>query len=391
MRAVDRNGNRLSYNRDGFEHASGLRLRLVRDALGRIASASAGDGETWTYAYTAEGDLLSVTDPDERTSTYGYLASPAHFLASVTDAFGRTGDSFEYDASGRLVAIVDPQGNRVLQSWDPLGFTGTVTDGRGNVTRLTYDQRGNVLTSTDPLGRVTSYLYGDTRHPDEETRVTDALGQQTRYTYDASGNVLSVMRPPDTFWETEVWTYSSRNQPLTFDRAGGFRERWQYDERGNLIQEGQAFFAEPVITYTYTPEGQVETLTLDGGTTRTLYDTTGLPREITGPNGLTLTYTRDGRGRITHATTAEGGNVSVSYHPDGSGCSCRSTGVPASVTDAAGASAGTELNDDGSLTVHDWNGRSTRFYTDARGKPVAIRGPDGFLVDPVYDANGNIT
>ena len=72
----------------------------------------------------------------------------------------------------------------------------------------------------------------------------------------------------------------------------------------------------------------------------------------------------------------------VAYHANG---------LPASMTDASGASAQSVLNSDGSVTVTDWNGRSTRFYVDPNGELTAIRGPDGFTVQPVRDANGNVT
>ena len=382
LEAEDLHGNKLSYTRNGFEHSGGLKLLFTRDAQGRITTVSAGS-QVWNYAYSAAGDLVSVTDPDNRSSTYGYLANPAHFLSSVTDAFGRTGNSFEYGPDGRLLAIIDPAGRRIEQSWDPLGFTGSIEDGRGNATLLTYNSRGNVLSSTNPLGGVTSFLYEDTRHPDKETRITDPLGGVTRFTYDAAGNVLTIMRPPDTFSATETWTYNSLNQPLSMIRSDGKRDYWEYDARGNLIKEGLAILDEPVILRTYTPEGQVESTTLDDLTTRTQYDNAnGLPKEITDPNGLRLTYTRDARGRITGTTTSSGENVSATYH---------SNGLPATLTDAASATINTVVNADGSITVNDWNGRNSRFYLDANGGPTSVQGQDGFAIAPVRDGNRNVT
>jgi len=382
LEAEDLAGNRLTYSEDGIEHSGGLRIEFTRDDLGRIASISMGGSQVWSYAYTPAGDLRSVEDPSGAATTYGYLATPEHFLASVTDAYGRVGSSYEYDSEGRLVAVVDAAGNRTLQSWDPEGFTGSTTDALGYVTEITYDRRGNVLTATDPLGGVDTYAYEDGRHPDKPTRWVDALGRETRYVYDDLGNTVSVTRPPDTFSPTERWTYNARGQPLTFDADGGRTERWEYDERGNLTLEGQAFVDDPVIGYTYTPQGLVETETLDGETTRTEYDgATGLSERITDTSGLRLSYTRDTLGRITSTTTSSGEEVTITYHANG---------VPASMTDSSGGSAGSVINTDGSITVTDWNGRSTRFYADANGQLTAVRGPEGFTAAPVRDANGNV-
>jgi len=380
LEAQDLNGNRLTYSSSGFRHSGGMGLTLVRDVQGRITSVNAGGSQTWTYAYSPAGDLASVTDPGARTSTYSYLTNPAHFLSGVADPLGRTGNSFEYGPDGRLTAIVDPHGNRILQSADPLGFTGSVTDGRGHVTQFTYDARGNVLTSTDPLGGVTRYAYTDARHPDRETTVTDQLNQVTRYTYDANGNRTETI-PPGTIWSSEYTVYNGRNQVLENGHSDGRRDRWEYDGMGNMTLE--ALLQAPARTLTHTPDGQVETETVGGVTIRTSYDpVSGLPREITDPNGLRVTYTRNAPGQLTNVTTANGESVTLINGADD---------LPVSLTDSTNSVAGTVDNPDGSVTVNDWNGRSSRIYRDANGDPTAVRGQDGFTVQPVHDANRNVT
>lgn len=381
LEATDLNGNTLTCTPAGFQHSGGMSLAFTRDPQGRITAMSDG-GRTWTYAYTPIGDLASVTDPDGRSSSYGYLATPPHYLASVTDPFGRTGNSYEYDADGRLVAIVDPAGNRTLQSWDPLGFIGSITDGRGHVTRLTYDQRGNTLTSTDPLGGVTRYTYGDARHPDRETAVTDPLLRTTTFTYDADGNQTSVVRPGNIFtWLSTTW--NERQQPLSLYRAdyGGFTESWEYDTAGNLTRE--TLLGEPVRTMTYTPSGQIETESVAGLAMTATYDpATGLPAGASDPHGFNLSFTRNASGQLTRTTTASGETVTVVPGSDG---------LPRSLTDSAGAAATTVVNADGSLTINDWNGRSSRLFFDGAGRVTALEGRDGFTVTPERDANRNVT
>ncbi|MFN0130139.1 MAG: RHS repeat-associated core domain-containing protein [Verrucomicrobiales bacterium] len=381
LEARDLNGNSLTYTPDGFEHSGGLSLTFTRDSLGRIAKITDGM-RTWTYAYSASGDLESVTDPDGRASRYAYLTSPAHYLASVTDPFGRVGSAYEYDADGRLVAIVDPSGHRTLQSWDPLGFTGSITDGRGNITQLTYDQRGNVLTATDPLGGVTRYAYADARHPDKETSITDPLGRATTFAYDAAGNQISIVRPGNFFpWLTTTW--NDRNQTLQRQRSdvGGLPDTWEYDANGNLTLE--SLIGEPERSFTRTPEGRIQSQTVAELPLVATHDpASGLEREITDPNGFRLTFTRDASGRIIRTTNASGENVTVTHGADG---------LPRSLTDAAGATATTTVNPDGSLTVNDWNGRQSRLFVDAAGQLTALRGQDGFTITPERDANRNVT
>lgn len=381
LEAADLNGNTLTVSPSGFEHSDGMSLDFVRDTQGRISTISDG-ARTWSYAYSPAGDLASVTDPDGRATTFGYLAAPAHYLSSVVDPFGRTGSTYEYDADGRLVAIVDPAGNRTLQSWDPLGFTGTLTDGRGNRTLLTYDQRGNVLTATDPAGGVTRYTYDDARHPDKETTLTDPLNRTTKFAYDDAGNQTSIVRPGNIFaWQSV--TYNEFNQPLQRSRSdlGGLADRWEYDTAGNLLKEST--LGSPVRQFAYTPTAQLQSQTVAGVTTTIGYDpATGLPHEVTDPNGLRLTFTRNTAGEITRTTTASGEDVVTTPGSDG---------LPRSLKDVAGATATTVVNADGSVTVNDWNGRSSRFNFDGAGKVTALQLQDGFTLTPERDANRNVT
>lgn len=378
LEAEDANGNTLTYNGSGFEHSGGMAMTFTRDAQGRITSAVLNGDKTWTYHYDAAGDLLSVTDYMGQTSTYDYLDDPAHFLSKVTDAYGRTGNVFEYDEDGRLTAIVDPAGNRTRQSTDPLGFSGSITDGRGNVTQFTYDQRGNVLTATDPLGGVTTYTYGDARHPDKETSITDALGQVTKFDYDAAGN-RTAFYAPGSFFPSQSVTYNTRNQPLVATSSDGRTETREYDERGNLTRE--ALWHQPERRLAYNEQRLLETETVNGLATSTAYDhATGLPVEFTDENGYRLTYTRGPSGLLTGSTTATGGGVTVTTGPGTS-----------TLTDGSGATAGTVRNSDGSLTINNWDGGSSRFLRSPSGVSTYIQGPDGFRIQPERDANGNIT
>lgn len=379
--AEDLNGNKLTYSPDGFKHSGGMSLVLARDAQGRITSVNAGRTRSWTYEYDAAGNLVSVTDPDGRAATYGYLTDPPHYLSSITDPSGRTGSRYEYGPDGRLVAIVDAAGNRTLQSWDPLGFTGSITDGRGKVTQLTYDQRGNVLTATDPLGGVVRYAYADARHPDKETSVTDPLNRITTIAYDDAGNPTTITRPGNFFaWQSMSW--NERGQLLErFSTDLQVRERWEYNAAGNVTREQT--YGRPVSTFTYTPQGQIESQTVAGVPMHFDYDpTSGLPREVTDPNGFRLSYTRNTAGELTGTTTAAGENIVVVNGSDG---------LPRSMTDGSGASATTVRNADGSLTVNDWNGRNSRIYFDGSGDVTGLRGQDGFTVTPERDGNGNVT
>ena len=275
--------------------------------MGRITQITDPAGGNWIYAYDANGDLETVTDPDTNVTTYTYLASPpnpAHYLESIIDPFGRTGLEFEYDADGRLFAIIDEQGERLEQTWDPGSFTGTMTDRRGNTVQLVYDARGNVTSQTDADMETFTFAYGDPLNPDRPTSRTDPLGQTTTIEYDAMGNVTKVFAD-GSFFANYEYTYDAAGRILTGDFSGGRSRSYSYDGDGNLTQLIDEYGHER--NGTYTPEGNLATETI-GGTTRTFsYDpATGNLASRTGPNGPTATYTYDGRGNVTGVEDAFG-------------------------------------------------------------------------------------
>ena len=125
-------------------------------------------GGLWKYAYDAEGNLSTVTNPDSEITTFRYFSDPAHYLKEIEDPYNRIGSQYEYDADGRLSAIIDENGNRIEQTWQPGSFSGSVQDRRGNLTQFTYDERGNIVSTTDPDLQTTTYTYDDPLNPDLE-------------------------------------------------------------------------------------------------------------------------------------------------------------------------------------------------------------------------------
>ena len=189
---VDRNGNQLVFTSDGITHSSGESIDFVQDSQGRIAQVIDPADNRIIYSYDAAGNLAAVTDQAGLTTQFTYLSDPSHYLEEVIDPLGRMVQRTEYDDDGRIVAVTDALGNRLVQLWDPANFTGAITDGNGNVTELIYDQRGNVLQETDPLGGVLRYSYDDPNNPDLETAITDTTGNTTKTTYDHHGNLLTI-------------------------------------------------------------------------------------------------------------------------------------------------------------------------------------------------------
>ncbi|TQO28436.1 YD repeat-containing protein [Streptomyces cavourensis] len=125
-----------------------------RHTVNRLSSSTDQLGKTTTYAYDADGNLLS------RTSPLGHKSS------------------WTYDSDGRQATAVDPRGNATgadpaqyttTYGYDPAGNPTKVTDPLGGVTTTAYDALGKVVERKDADGRTTSYGYDDL---DQLTKVT---------------------------------------------------------------------------------------------------------------------------------------------------------------------------------------------------------------------------
>ncbi len=166
--------------------------------------------------------------------TYGY--DPAGRLSAVHDTVGTTW-TYHYDMLGRQVSSGDPDKGPTTTSYDLAGQVTTTTDARGKVLGFTYDQ----------LGRTTARYQLDTAGQTITTGTklaswtydTVAKGQLTSSTrYDASGNYTTAVTGFDDAYRPLGQTVS-----LPAGLADGLATSYQTD-------------------YTYTVDGQVETITL---------------------------------------------------------------------------------------------------------------------------------
>ena len=232
----DRNGQGLSFEYD--DPGTAGKLTTIVDSVGR------------QIAVTYDGDLIDrVTLPDGRFVDYGYTNGR---LSSVLDARGQT-TTYGYDAAGRLTLVTDQNMHqavrneydsstgRVATQWDahdhPTTFEGdpaaggavTMTDARGKEWSDVYD-RGVIDERVDPLGHKTSFEYDLDLNV---TQITDPRENTTLMEYDDAGNLTKWTAPaPLSF--VEEWTYTARNDPLTYTDGREHVTEYGYDGDGNL-------------------------------------------------------------------------------------------------------------------------------------------------------------
>ena len=79
-------------------------------------------------------------------------------MSQATGALGQT-TSYTYDPNGNLIVVTDPLANVTGAAYDPLNcLIGTINLNRG-VTAYGYDPQSRLASVTDPRGLVTSYAH----------------------------------------------------------------------------------------------------------------------------------------------------------------------------------------------------------------------------------------
>jgi YD repeat-containing protein len=144
-----------------FDEETGYPLE-IRDA---VANHEDHDGTTLTYQTGMGGhiaDLIAKPSPEGRTWSFEYTSEGD--LASVTDPMGNTeGDfttTYTYDEWGQLLTATDANGHTTTNSdFDANGYPETITDALGESTTFSYDERGQVTEVTDPLGAGATQAY----------------------------------------------------------------------------------------------------------------------------------------------------------------------------------------------------------------------------------------
>ncbi|HEU4714499.1 MAG TPA: RHS repeat-associated core domain-containing protein [Pyrinomonadaceae bacterium] len=317
---TDRNGNQttLAYNLSGklssVTDPFGRGLFFLVNLSGRVTSIADTTSVLADYTYGANGELLTVTYPDN--SQYVFTYDGLFRLTFVKDALNNVLESHTYDSQGRGLTSA-AHGGAELYTLNYFSSTKTrVTDALGRLTEYTFENKNgrNVVTKVEGncscgSSQVKTWTFDSQLNMLSET---DALNRTTTYTYDANGNVLTAT----DFTGTITYTYNSFGQELTeTDQMGGVTTN-TYSAAGDLLTSKDAL--NNTTTYTYDSRGQVLTVTdARNKVTTFTWDTSGrLSQHKDAANNIT-TFTYDLRARPTSVTNAL--NQTTTYEYDAAG------------------------------------------------------------------------
>ncbi|SAK80503.1 rhsD protein [Caballeronia calidae] len=261
-------------------------VRCRYDAEDNLTEYTDEAGDVTRFTYYGQGHLASRTDADGSVTRYRYDTEEQ--LIGVTNALGQTWH-LKRDAAGRLVEEVGYDGRSRRYGYNAAG----------HLTR-SIDPLGNVLAVTcDPLGRITSRTVEGTGESEvfahnKRGQLTEARNMHgtVERIYDADGRLTAETQQHDDAKGTLVYTY---------DAVGRLSE-----QKRTLRADGGAF--EQMLAYAYDALGQPQTLTIDD------HEPIRFTRDVAGrlsgthfTEHLEHAYEYDRAGRVSrHATRRAG-------------------------------------------------------------------------------------
>ncbi|GBC94857.1 tRNA3(Ser)-specific nuclease WapA [bacterium HR16] len=229
-----------------------------------------------TYAYGAEGELLSRTGSTEAVQ---YIYDAAYRVVGVRDGKGNL-TSFTYNTRGDLTRITYPGGDTLqFDAYDSAGRLLRRIDGRNIITNYTYNDPEGLLTDIQYVqnGQVIGTVSFTYDSDGRRASMTDGTGVTT-YSYDHMGNPLSVS-VTYTGLPTRTITYSyypDGSRASMGTPAGTYS--YTYDAAGRLVGLSAVGF---IASWTYAPNGWLLTQTVNGATTSYEYNARGFLTRLT--------------------------------------------------------------------------------------------------------------
>ncbi|MDG4802084.1 RHS repeat-associated core domain-containing protein [Micromonospora sp. WMMD980] len=411
---------------------NGLAVKtFTYDVLGRTRTVAQG-GCTTTYDWTKDDRLekTSYSGCGANLTPVTYEYGRAGNLQSRTDATGTT--TWEWDNLNQLRKRTNPGGVTLLYDHDLAGNLTGITDGRGT-TKHIYNTRNWLVGTETASGTRYNYSYdkdGNRLNTFFAANVNNSVyALRVKTTYDKSDRPTRITAtrnsaaPATVFDVTYCYAKYTSGQPCstaTTDDTG--LRQWQKDETSGTVSQftydkanrltKATNYNGKTYDYTYTKNGNRDTVKVDGTTTQTLtfntanqitttnntYDNRGNQtrasapsvnpitynnaNQMTGANSSTYAYAGTDQVELTRA-----GTTTMQYgYEDQHGMPWLQSWTAGGTTvyverDGLGTPLGLRIN-----------GTDTAFVLDGLGTPVAAVKANGTLAATYkYDPYGNAT
>ncbi|TQV82588.1 hypothetical protein FKG94_07600 [Exilibacterium tricleocarpae] len=161
---------------------------------GLITTSRAGpDGLVKTVHSNARGQKIRIEEEESSYIEYTYN-SDGNLLTTEVAGDPQTRITLTYDEFGRKISMDDPDMGVWRYTYTDFGELKSQTDAKGQTTIMEYDALGRMVRRIDPDG-TTSWRYGDASSPPGSVgKLLEESGQgvTNRYAYDAFGRPISA-------------------------------------------------------------------------------------------------------------------------------------------------------------------------------------------------------
>ena len=263
-----------NYAENGYPYGFGFRLSAQESitAISETSSAYLYSEGYRAYLTDADGTAHYFKEVDGTTMKYEFddnlILKVITGQAYSYELQYEDGSKRRYDSSGRLLTIIDRNGNTITHTYDSSGRISKITDAISRT--VTFNYTGNYLTS-----------------------MTDAAGRNTTYTY--SGGYLQTITYPDG--KTTVFTYSA--EKLT-----------------NVKQTDSTN-----VAFTYKSSGRVGSVSANGSNSSVLntvsFNYKGASTIISDSKGRQITVGFDNMGRAVSYMDKDGNISTTKYNSGG--------------------------------------------------------------------------
>jgi RHS repeat-associated protein len=354
---------------------------------------SATTGETLVdFEYDSSGLLLRILDPDGNVTSIERDAdgNPTAIVAP----FGQR-TSLTVDTNGYLATVAYPDGEKIHLMYTTDGLLTSLTDARGNIHSYSYDELGRLIGAEDPLGNSQQL-----ERIDEIVLHTSRGGLVTARELLRSAARDRISRntfPDGTVTELSVSTDGSRvlSTPsgLVQTTINGPDPRWGM--QAPFVQSHTtrtpsglervftasrtASLSDPGDPFSLINETTIGTV--NGRTVLTELDTITRQMVSTSPEGRQQIRKFDARGRVTEYTTLGLAATNLTYNAQGQ---------PTTVQRGSRSSSISYDSNNNLESITDSLSRVTTFEHGPAGRLSAIIRPDGTRISFGYDSSGNL-
>ena len=256
---------------------------LTYDDAGKLIQKSFDDGTLEEYQYDARGRLVAVMNQPVPASLVGWdTLYPGQWVRSRTETVYDRNSRVQSTITG-VVQVVDSKGKPItidrskqrIQSWeyDALGRVVRQIETDGSSTRKEYDPQGRVLAEIDARGRRTEMQYDGRGQMTaivlpEVTLSNDSTLAKPRweYEYDGLGNLVAI-HANLAQRSTGVIQRDHDGVPGDDTRT----TRWIYDDVGHLVERILPSGDRERFTYDQRGREWIR-FTLQGTVERSIYD-----------------------------------------------------------------------------------------------------------------------